>query len=87
MPRVFIPASLRKYTGSQGEANIEAATVREVIVQLERIFPGISGRLTVAGELKPGLAVAIDSRICAHGLLEKVAPESEIHFVFSVPGG
>lgn len=87
MPTVFIPASLRKYTNHVHQLQIEARNVREVIEQLEIEFPGISDRLCESGTLRPGLAVAVDSRVSSHGLLEKVNANSEVHFVPTVSGG
>lgn len=87
MATVFIPASLRKYTKSQQKLDVEGANIREIIEQLDNQYPGIRERLLVDNQFRPGLAVAIDSRVSSHGLLEPVEPGSEIHFVHSVSGG
>ncbi len=87
MPTVFIPASLQKHTSGVQKLELDAKNVREVLVQLELEFPGIQDRLCVDDQLKPGLAVAIDSRVSNQGLLERIESESEVHFVLTVPGG
>ena len=66
---------------------VKGETVRQLIDELERKFPGIRDRLCVDGQLKPGIAVAIDSRISSIGLVETVGADSEVHFVPTVSGG
>lgn len=87
MPTVFIPPSLRRHTHGIDQLEIRAATVREIIAVLEDRFPGIRERLCVGDHLRPGLAVAVDSRISDLGVLEHVGERSEVHFVASVGGG
>lgn len=87
MPTVFIPASLRSLTGQLSQLEMEASTVREVVDQLEQRFPGIRHRLCEGDQLRPGLAVAVDSQVRGHGMLEKISPGSEVHFVPTVSGG
>ena len=87
MAQVFIPASLRKLTNGVRSVTLSAGTVREAINQLEEQFPGIRSRLCSQDRLRPEISVAIDSRICDRGLLEKLPDECEIHFIPSVSGG
>ena len=39
------------------------------------------------GRIKPSLAVSIDGEVARMGLLEKVGPGSEVHFVPAIAGG
>ena len=87
MPIVYIPPALRKYSNGNRKINVEATNIREVIAELEKNYPGIQSNLVDGDQLRPGLAVAIDSRICSHGILEKVGQNSEVHFVPAVSGG
>ncbi len=87
MPVVFIPPSLRQLTQGVQRVELTATTVREVVARLEERFPGIGARLCDSDGLRPGLAVAIDSRISDLGFLERVEPDSEVHFVSAVGGG
>jgi molybdopterin converting factor small subunit len=87
MPRVFIPVQLRDLTGGIAELEIAGATVREVVVELERRFPGIEQRLCVGGELAPNLQVSIDDVLSRRGLDAKVAAASEVHFLPVFGGG
>ncbi len=87
MPHIFIPPSLRRHTGGQRSVEVAGDTVREVIDRLDERFPGIKTRLCEGDRLKPGLSVAVDSRISDLGVKETVGPDSEVHFVLSVGGG
>ncbi len=42
---VRIPTPLQRFTAGQAEVGIEAATIREMLQQLEEQFPGIQERL------------------------------------------
>jgi len=85
--RVHIPASLRKLTGGISDVEVEAASVREVVIQLERRFPSLGERLVEDDRLKQGIAVAVNSRLCATGLATAVPPGAEVQFVPALAGG
>ena len=87
MPHVFIPAQLRDLTGGAAELEIAGATVREVVAELERRFPGIEQRLCAGGELAPNLQVSIDDVLSRRGLDARVQPASEVHFLPVFGGG
>ena len=87
MPRVFIPAQLRDLTGGVAQVEIQASTVREVIDELERQFPGIKERLCKGEDLAPSLQVSIDHRMTGRGMSAKVGPQSEVHFLPVLGGG
>jgi molybdopterin converting factor small subunit len=87
MPRVFIPPLLRPLTGGVEALDVEAANVRQVVAELEARFPGIGERLCEGDRLKPGLTVAVNGNVSSRGLLEKVAPDREVHFLPSIGGG
>jgi sulfur-carrier protein len=87
MPQVHIPPALRSLTGGQRSLDVEGRTVREVIEQIDRDHVGFRDRVVADGRLKPGIAVAVGSRISDLGLLEPLQPADEVHFVISVSGG
>jgi len=87
MARVFIPAQLRDLTGGIAELEIAGTTVREIVAELERRFPGIEQRLCTGGELAPNLQVSIDDVLSRRGLDAKVSPASEVHFLPVFGGG
>jgi molybdopterin converting factor small subunit len=87
MPRVFIPPLLRKVTNGCETVDVVGQTVAEIIDSLERQFPGVRERLTDGERLKPGLSVAVGTKMSARGLLTKVSPDDEIHFLPAIGGG
>ncbi len=87
MPIVYIPTLLRSLAGGETRVELEGATVREVIDNLENACPGIRARLLEEDRLRPNIRVAVDGQITPLGLLERVSPASEIHFVAAVSGG
>lgn len=87
MPRVFIPPLIRPLTGGVDEAEIDATNVRQAIDRLDERFPGIRSRLCEGEGLKPGLTVAVDGHVSSLGLLTKLKPDSEVHFLPAIGGG
>ncbi len=87
MALVRIPPQLRKLTGGAREITVAGATIGEVIDALEKEHPGIRDRVLEDDELRPGLAVAVDSVIATRGLLQPVGEQSEVTFVPAVSGG
>ena len=87
MTTVYIPAQWRDLTGDVAQAELDAATVREVIPALEARFPGISERAIDPDGLAAGLAVSVDGAIASRGLASPVAGAQEIHFLPAIGGG
>ena len=87
MPLVWIPTQFQRFTGGQHQVQVGGATVREVIDNLEVIYPGIRERLCEEGRIRPEIAVAVDSEITTEGLRARVRPESEVTFLPAIAGG
>jgi molybdopterin synthase sulfur carrier subunit len=84
---VYIPAQLKSLTGGRSPMEVDGASVRQVIDNLERECPGIRERLIVDGRLRPNISVAVDGEVSPVGLLEPVSAKSEVHFVAALSGG
>jgi hypothetical protein len=84
MPTVFIPHALRPLIDGQESVEVVGATVREAVNNLK---PALRVALLDGAKLRPNLAVAVDGAVAPMGLLERVEPESEIHFVAAISGG
>lgn len=87
MPVVFIPAPLQGLTGGRASIEVEGNTVRELVDNLERMWPGLRERLVEGDRLRAHIRVAVDGKISMLGLLERVSATSEVHFVAAVSGG
>ena len=84
MPTVFIPHALRSFADGQESVDVAGSTVREAVNNLD---PSLRAELLDGTKLKPNLAVAVDGAVAPLGLLERVEPNSEIHFVAAISGG
>ena len=89
MPAVWLPSQLQSLTGGQQQVHAAGHTVRQVIDNLERAFPGLKAELYDEEEdvVMPGIAVVIDGETTQLGLLEHVREDSEIHFLPALGGG
>jgi molybdopterin converting factor small subunit len=87
MAVVWIPSLLLSFTGGEDKLVVSGSTVKEIIDNLERRFPGIKDRLVQSGALRPHIAVAIDGDVSPEGLEQDVRESSEIHFIPALSGG
>jgi molybdopterin synthase sulfur carrier subunit len=87
MATVFIPSLMQKLTDGQTQVEIEGATVRQLITELESQFPGIRDRLVEDNRIKGNISVAVDGEITPLGMLERVGENSEVHFLPAIAGG
>ena len=87
MVTVFIPPQLRELANGAEKVDVEAGSVRQIVERLDAEFPGIADRLCQGDELRPGLSVSVDGRVSGLGLLQKVPPGAEVHFIPAIGGG
>lgn len=87
MATIFIPAQLRTLTAGIEQLEMDVHNVREVIDQLEQRFPGIRDRLCQQDQISPSLQVSINSVITSRGMIAKIQPNSEVHFIPAIAGG
>jgi sulfur-carrier protein len=79
--RVFFADHLMQYTAGTRELELRGERFRDLVAQLENLFPGIS-------EILIGkVAVAIDGDIIHDPFLEPVGPDSEVYFLHRIEGG
>ena len=78
---------LQKMTDGAQKVDMEVRNVRQVIEQLEELYPGIKDRLLEDEDIAPNIAVAIDGDVAIMGLLQRVGENSEVHFVPAIGGG
>jgi sulfur carrier protein ThiS len=81
MAKVFFPDHLMQHTSGVRELEVNAASFRDLVAQLELRFPGISQVLI--GKV----AVAIDGDIIHDPFLDPVRPDSEVYFLHRIEGG
>ncbi len=80
---------MQRLTGGKQKVQVAGQTVRQVVDNLERAFPGMKMELYDEEEdiLMPGMAVIIDGETSQLGLLERVQEDSEVHFLPALGGG
>jgi sulfur-carrier protein len=66
---------------------VEGDTIRQVIANLERLYPGIKDRLCDGERLRPSISVVVDGHTSTMKLRHKLTASSEVHFVISISGG
>ena len=82
MPHVVIAGTAaRRFTGGLSEFEVEADTVRRMILELERRFPGLGQ------QIDEGMAVAIDGEIFQDAYLARLNPDSEVVLIPKIGGG
>jgi molybdopterin synthase sulfur carrier subunit len=82
MPHVVIAGmAARRFTGGQSEFEVEANTVRRLIAELERRFPGLGH------QIDEGMAVAIDGEIFQDAYQAQLNPDSEVVLIPTIGGG
>ena len=87
MATVFIPPLLRNLTEGKSKLTVAGTSVREVIIELDRRYPGIQARLCEGGQIRPGMAVVVDSLVSTLGLRHRLTETSEVHFLPAIKGG
>lgn len=80
MARVFLSGELSALAGVQ-EVEIVADDIRSLQRALENGYPALRGKLS------KGLAIAVDGEIVNSPLLEKLGPDSEVHFIPAIEAG
>ena len=67
MPEVWIPPLMQRLTGGQKQVHVAGQTIRQVIDNLDQVFPGLKMELYDEEEdlVMPGIAVVVDGRCFA----------------------
>ena len=84
--RVLIPSALRSYT-EQAWVDAGGATLAAVLVDLERLYPGIRFRMIdEQGRIRPHIRFFIGG-VQARDLGQALAPNDELLIVQALSGG
>ena len=81
MINVFLDSNLQRFTNGVRELTLDATSVKSLVTELERRYPGVSQALD------PGFALAIDGEVIANPGYEKLADGSEVRFLSPIQGG
>jgi molybdopterin synthase sulfur carrier subunit len=78
---------MQRLSGGKVQVQIEGATIRQVVNNLEKEYPGIKDELCEDDDINPAIAVVVDGETSNLGMLERVKENSEIHFIPAMSGG
>ena len=81
MIKVLLGSNLKNFTNGVEELEVEAISVKSLIAEMDRRYPGI------ADALESGFALAIDGEVIANPGYEKLAEVSEVRFLSPMRGG
>ncbi len=81
MIKVFLGSNFKNFTNGVEELEVEATSVKSLIAEMDRRYPGI------ADALESGFALAIDGEVIANPGYEKLAEVSEVRFLSPMRGG
>ena len=87
MPVVLIPSPMQDLTGGQRKVKVEGATIRQVVNNLEKVYPGIKERLVEDNEIRSTISIFIDGDITDATILDTVDENNEITFLPAISGG
>ncbi|MBS17528.1 MAG: hypothetical protein CL738_04935 [Chloroflexi bacterium] len=87
MPKLFLPYHLKKETNNEDYVEVEGNTLREVIENLEKMYPGTKDHLVEGNRIKPGLSAICGYAATRKGLLQELEEDTEVHFLPSIAGG
>ncbi len=84
---VFVPIGMRPLTNGQRTVSANGRTIAAVVADLESKHPGFHDSLVEHGQLRAGLAIAVNSVEQPLGLLARVPSGAEIHIIPAMAGG
>lgn len=84
---VSIPTPLRSYTGGEREVSADGGSLDDVLVTLDRRYPGIRFRIiTEQDTIRRHIRIFVNGEQASH-LAVLVRPEDHIYIVCALSGG
>ncbi len=77
---------MRHLSGGEEWVEVEGNSVRQVIRNLDQLYPGFLDKLMKDGRMAPGVAVAVDG-VVTNGLLLPLEKPCELFFIPAIGGG
>jgi molybdopterin synthase sulfur carrier subunit len=87
MAMVFIPALMRPVAGGKDRVEIEGKTLREIVDNLEKAYPGMKALLVADGQIQDGIALAVNGEPSEIGLMMEVPEGGEVQIMPAIAGG
>jgi molybdopterin converting factor small subunit len=89
MPRVYIPTPFRDLTAGQGHVRASGATIAELIVDLDRRYPGLGDRICEGGSVRHHVNVFVNGQEmrCLQSEATRLGADDEVAFIPALVGG
>jgi len=90
MTTIRVPSAMRNLTRGAAEIEVEAGTVRDALIELDRLHPGLAMKvLDAAGMVKPFVRIYVGAEdiTALHGLDTKLTERDEIQIIPAIAGG
>ena len=87
MPVVGIPALMRNLTDGEDSVTVSGDTIREVIENLDKRYPGTKDKLCDGDRIRPGIAIYVNGILIRANLREPIDADAELHFLPAISGG
>jgi hypothetical protein len=84
---LWVPAIHRALTGGVEVIAVGGADVGSALAAADAAYPGLWACFVEGGQLRRGIAVAVNGDISPQGLRRALERPSEIHFVRAAAGG
>ena len=85
--KVFVPTPLRSYTGQRACVEAQGATVGELLMDLERRYPGIRFRMIDEQDaIRPHVRIFVNGEQ-VWGLEAPLRPSDEVQILQALSGG
>jgi len=86
---VYIPTPYRDLTGGQAHVQAAGRTIIDLVVDLERRFPGLGGRISVDGSIRHHVNVFVNGQEMRSlgGCDTPLADGDEVAFIPALMGG
>ena len=87
MPVVGIPALMRNLTDGEDSVTVSGNTIRDVIENLDKRYPGTKDRLCDGDKIRPGIAIYVNGILIRANLRSQINADAELHFLPAISGG
>jgi sulfur-carrier protein len=87
MPKVIVPSQLRGYTSGRAEVSAEGATLGEVLLDLERQFPGFRFRVIDEQDRVRRHIILFVGQERRDELATPIPPGADVQIVGALSGG
>ncbi|MBI4788127.1 MAG: MoaD/ThiS family protein [Chloroflexi bacterium] len=85
--KVYVPSSLRSYTGKQNVVQADGATLADLLFDLDRRYPGMRFRvIDEQDHIREHIRIFVN-RDVAPNLAAPLKPDDEVRFIMAISGG